>query len=292
MSAEPSLSAWRPETSSEHVTTLWFDSPGRSQNVLDAVAFAELDGYLVEIEDNSSIRGVLIRSAKPAGFCAGADLKTIQRCTSSDDLATFLQRGLAVFDRLARLQAPTTAVVHGICLGGGLELALSCRNRVALASSVTLQMGCPEMQLGLVPAWGAMVRMARLLAPRDALNLLLTGNPIGFLQAKSQGLVDRLVTEHEQERIVETLQREPRPERRVDRATWNDELKFAAAKAQEQPAEFPEAQQAIMELIEIDLDQGLEAAKAAAVDRCTELGMSPSTQDAIAVFFQRRRARS
>jgi 3-hydroxyacyl-CoA dehydrogenase/enoyl-CoA hydratase/3-hydroxybutyryl-CoA epimerase len=292
MSAEPSLSSWHLETSSANIKTLWFDSPGRSQNVLDGVAFAELDGCLVEIEDNPSIRGVLIRSAKPAGFCAGADLKTIQNCESSGDLAAFLQRGLAVFDRLARLKVPTTAVVHGVCLGGGLELALACRSRVALASSVTLQMGCPEMQLGLVPAWGAMVRLARLLAPRDALNLLLTGNPIGFLQAKSQGLVDRLVTQDEQDRIAETLQRELRPERTVDRVTWDNELKFAAAKAQEQPAEFPEAQQAIMELVEIDLDQGPEAAKAAAIDRCTELGMSPSTQHAIAVFFQRRRARS
>ena len=134
-----------------------------------------------------------------------------------------------------------------------------------------------------------MVRLTRLLAPRDALNLLLTGNPIGFLQAKSQGLVDRLVSQDEQNRIAETLQREPRPSRSLDRATWNDELEFAAAKAEEQPAEFPEVQQEIMQLIETDLTQGPEAASAAAIERCAELGVRPVTRLAIAVFFQRRR---
>ena len=125
MSDGQSQTTWRSETSSGDVTTLWFDCPGRSQNVLDAVAFDELDQRLAEIEGDSSTRGVLIRSAKPAGFCAGADLKTIQGCTSAGELAAYLRRGLAVLDRLARLEIPTAAVVHGVCLGGGLELARS-----------------------------------------------------------------------------------------------------------------------------------------------------------------------
>ena len=199
---------------------------------------------------------------------------------------------MAVLDRLARLKVPTTAVVHGVCLGGGLELALACRSRAALASSVTLQMGSPEVQIGLVPAWRAMVRLARLIAPRDALNLLLTGNPIGFLQAKSQGLVDRLVSQDEQDRIADTLEREPRADRPLSRTVWNDELEFAAAKVEEQPADFPEVQQEIMQLIETDLDQGPETASAAAVERCAELGVRPVTQRTIAVFFQRRRSAS
>jgi len=283
---------WRPEMGSGGVTTLWFDCPGRSQNVLGLAAFDELDQCLAEIEGDSSIRGVLIRSAKPGGFCAGADLKTIQGCISAADLAAYLRRGLAVLDRLARLEVPTAAIVHGVCLGGGMELTLACRSRAALASSVPLQIGSPEVQLGLIPAWGAIVRLTRLLAPRDALNLLLTGNPIGFLQAKSQGLVDRLVSHDEQERIAETLRREPRPDRLVERATWDDELEFAAAKAEEQPADFPEAQQEIMRLIETDLTQGPEAASAAAIERCAELGVHPSTRHAISVFFQRHRGPS
>ena len=289
MSTGQSQTTWRPETSPDGIVTLWFDAPGRSQNVLDAAAFDELDECLERIEGDPSTHGVLIRSAKPAGFCAGADLKTIQNCTSAGELASYLTRGMDVLNRLAGLKIPTTAVVHGVCLGGGLELALACRNRAALASVAALQIGSPEVQLGLIPAWGAMVRLARLIAPRDALSLVLTGNPIGFLQAKSQGLVDRLVSQEEQDRIAETLQIKPRQTRTLDRATWNQELEFAAAKAEDQPADFPEAQQEIMNVVELDLDQGPEAAITAAIERCAELGVRPVTRHAIAAFFERRR---
>ena len=91
MSDGQSQPTWRPETSSGDVTTLWFDSPGRSHNVLNTVAFDELDQCLAEIEGNTAIRGVLIRSAKPGGFFAGADLKTIQACTSAGELAAYLR---------------------------------------------------------------------------------------------------------------------------------------------------------------------------------------------------------
>ncbi len=292
MSDGQSQPAWRSEISPAGVLTLWFDVPGRSQNVLDHAAFDDLNQRLAEIEGNASVQGVLVRSAKPAGFCAGADLKTIQRAASASELAAYFRHGMNVLDRLTALKVPTAAIVHGVCLGGGLELALACRCRAALASSVPLQMGSPEVQLGILPAWGAIVKLCRLLAPRDALNLLLTGNPVGFLHAKSQGLVDRLVAHDEQSRIAETLQQEPRPVRSLDRATWEEELQFAEAKAEEQPAEFPEAQREIMKLIEIDLDQGPEAAGAAAIERCAALGVLPVTQHAIAVFFQRRKARS
>jgi len=89
MSDGQSQTTWRSETSPGDVTTLWFDCPGRSQNVLNLVAFDELDQCLAEIEGDSSIRGVLIRSAKPGGFCAGADLKTIGGCTSAGELAAY-----------------------------------------------------------------------------------------------------------------------------------------------------------------------------------------------------------
>src|SRR4051812_40544345 len=187
--------SWRAEPGEDGVRTLWFDAPGRSLNVLDAAALESLDRRLDELERDPSARGVLLRSAKERGFCAGADLKTFLEAPSADALTSYLRRGLDVIERLARLNVPTTAVVHGACLGGGLELALACRCRVALASAEPLQIGSPEVQLGLIPAWGALVRLPRLLAARDALNLLLSGNPLGFLQAKSQGLVQRLVTQ-------------------------------------------------------------------------------------------------
>jgi enoyl-CoA hydratase/carnithine racemase len=284
--------SWRCEEGKGGVWTLWFDCPGRTHNILDATAIEALDGLLNQAEADSSIRGLLVRSAKQKGFCAGADLRAFLECSSSDELTSYLRRGLEVIDRLAALKVPTTAVVHGACLGGGLELALACRCRVALASSESLQIGCPEVQLGLIPAWGAIVRLPRLLAARDALNLMLSGNPLGFLQAKSQGLVHRLVTLEEQDKIAETLQREAMTEGPLTGDHWEAELDFAAARAADQPADFPEAQEAIMEIIRADLSAGSLSSREAAIGRCVELAFEPSTREAIGNFFNRRRRRA
>ena len=289
MSDVETRTPWRRDDGPGGLCTLWFDSPGRTHNVLGGLAFEELDQHLAAIESDPAVRGVLVRSGKPAGFCAGADLKTILGCSSAAQLKDFFARGMAVLDRLARLKVPTVAVVHGACLGGGLELALACRRRVGLASNVPIQLGSPEVQLGLLPAWGAITRLSRLLAPRDALDLLLTGIPIGFLQAKSQGLVDRLVAQDEQDRIAETLQRDPPPQRPMEPGTWRPELEFATAKIDDQPADFPEVQQMIMEIIEIDLASGEQAANTAAVERCAELAQQPATRQTISNFFDRRR---
>jgi enoyl-CoA hydratase/carnithine racemase len=285
-------SSWRCDRGPEGVSTLWFDCTQRSHNVLDRVAFDELDGCLAEIENDPSVTGVLVRSAKPAGFCAGADLKTFLSGTSVAELEAFLGHGREVLDRLAGLKVPTVAVVHGVCLGGGLELALACRFRVALASNVPLQIGSPEIQLGLLPAWGAITRLPRLLAPRDALNLLITGNPIGFLQAKSQGLVNRLVSQDEAARITETLSRAANLERDRDREAWRQAIEFAQAQADDQPADFPEVQGMIMHIIEIDLEKGEAAAADAAVAQCAVLAFREATRQAITDFFNRRRRSS
>lgn len=288
MSDVSSQSIWRLERAAGNVATLWFDTPDRSQNVLSISALQGLDGRLAEIEGDASLRGILIRSSKPGGFCAGADLRTIQECTAAEELRSYFRLGLSVFDRLAALKFPTVAVLHGACLGGGLELALACRARVALASHVSLQVGSPEVQLGLIPAWGALVRLPRLMAPPDALDLLLSGNPLGFLQARSQGLVTRLVSQEEPERITELLDREPVAEVPLLRDSWPQAIEFASAQAEDQPVEFPEVQQVIMRLIEIDLAEGPVAARAAAIEQCAELALHPATQDAIASFFHRR----
>lgn len=282
--------SWRVDRSDDGLWTLWFDCPGRTYNVLDPPAFEDLDGCLADLEGEDSLRGLLVRSDKTSGFCAGADLRTIRACSSLAELRGYLDRGLAVLDRLTRLEVPTTAVIHGVCLGGGLELALACRFRVALASNIPLQLGCPEVRIGLLPAWGAISRLPRLLAPRDALNLLLHGNPIGFLHAKSQGLVDRLITSDEHERIGELMTHEAAPARPFTADTWHEELDFARAKAADQSADFPEARDAIVEVIRTDLARGLEPARRLAIDRCVELAFRPPTREAIDDFFDRRQA--
>src|SRR5580700_9063776 len=114
MSSEASDSSWRLERGPDGVWSLWFDQPAHSHNVLNPSTLDELEARLVEAEGDSSIKGLVIRSAKPGGFCAGADLKTILACTTAAQVEAFLDRGLAVLDHLSGLNIPTVAVVHGV----------------------------------------------------------------------------------------------------------------------------------------------------------------------------------
>ena len=154
MSSSTSQSSWRRECDDRGVWTLWFDQRGRSYNVLDLAAIDELDAHLADAEVDPSIAGCIIRGGKPGGFCAGADLRYVLSCRTTAEIGRFLRRGLSVLDRLSLPRFATVALIHGVCLGGGLELAMACRRRVALASSMALQTGLPEVHLGLVPAWG------------------------------------------------------------------------------------------------------------------------------------------
>src|SRR5689334_12625762 len=119
MQASGTADAWRWEDRGDGVWTLWLDRPGHSQNSLGPEALDELDERLGEIEARSGVRVVLVRSGKPRGFCAGADLRAILGCTSPEQVRAFLERGLTVFDRLSRLPMPSVAMIHGVCLGGG-----------------------------------------------------------------------------------------------------------------------------------------------------------------------------
>src|SRR5207245_1603485 len=100
------------------------------------------------------------------------------------------RRGLDVFEHLARLPVPAVAIIHGVCLGGGLELALACRQRLALSGEPDVRLGTPEVRLGLIPGWGAIAALPRLIGLSPALRLLLTGEPIGADDARQLGLVD------------------------------------------------------------------------------------------------------
>jgi enoyl-CoA hydratase/carnithine racemase len=288
MTEDARATAWRWDRSDDGVWTLWFDQPGRKLNVLGSAALEELDERLTEVEGDDSVQGVLIRGGKPTGFCAGADLRLLSEGTAQE-IEAYVRRGLDVMDRLMRLGPATVAVLNGACLGGGLDLALACRHRVGLATTTPLHLGTPEVRLGLIPAWGAIEHLPRLIAPRDALDLLLYGQPIGFLQARSQGVVGRLVSADEPQRLLEALAAEAPSERPFLAEEWRDELGFARAKLERHSNDSPEAQAAILRIIEIDMAEGPAAAREATVASMVELATSDYSRDAIADFFLRRK---
>ncbi|HEY0946837.1 MAG TPA: enoyl-CoA hydratase-related protein, partial [Opitutaceae bacterium] len=173
------------------VAVLTFDRPDSSANIFDPPALEELDAHLAALEAEPSLKGVILVSAKPRIFIAGADLNAFVRDTSPDALGAIVDLGHRVFTRLGRLRVPTVAAIHGVCLGGGCELALACDWRVASTDKAT-KIGLPETQLGILPAWGGSVRLPALLGLPAALGLILAGKQLVGAQALKVGLVDEL----------------------------------------------------------------------------------------------------
>src|SRR5262249_11133073 len=160
---------------------------------------------------------------------------------SAAEVEEFIRRGIVVFDRLSSLAVPTVAVVHGACLGGGLELALACRRRVALASAAPLQIGTPDIHLGLMPGWDCHDRLPRLMGPDAGLEFLISGRSIGYLRARSHSIVNRLAADADLMDAVVASSRSNDSERTWPSDAWDAAWARAHAQVDEQPAEHPEA---------------------------------------------------
>ena len=189
---EPSPFAhWRMRTDADGIVWLLFDKKDASANTLSAEVLAEFDAILQKLESNPP-RGVVIRSAKRSGFIAGADITQFRGVKDVIQIETLITRGHAVLDRLDRLPTVTVAVIHGYCLGGGLELALACDYRIAVDDA---SFGFPEVQLGLHPGLGGTVRLPRLINPTQAMTMMLTGRSERARRARRLGLVDTVTQE-------------------------------------------------------------------------------------------------
>jgi 3-hydroxyacyl-CoA dehydrogenase / enoyl-CoA hydratase / 3-hydroxybutyryl-CoA epimerase len=173
------------------IAWLLFDREGASANTLSADVIEELDTVLAALEAQRPA-GLVIRSAKKSGFIAGADVNDFRGASNPEIVATAIGRAHAVIDRLDALRIPTVAVIHGFCLGGGLEVALACQSRIAIDNA---RFGFPEVMLGLHPGLGGTARFSRLVNPMQAMSLMLTGRTIDARRAKSLGLVDAVTQE-------------------------------------------------------------------------------------------------
>jgi 3-hydroxyacyl-CoA dehydrogenase/enoyl-CoA hydratase/3-hydroxybutyryl-CoA epimerase len=208
----PAAPCWTLERDAEGLATLTLDKPATSANVLSKAVLQELDGLLGQLE-TARPRAVVVRSGKPGGFVAGADINEFVALTTEEDAYALVRAGQRVLDRLAALPCPTVAAIHGFALGGGLELALACRYRVA-ADDDKVSLGLPEVQLGIHPGFGGTVRAVRLIGARAALDMMLTGKPLRGGKALGLGLVDRLVPRAELDAAARALALHPPAPRR------------------------------------------------------------------------------
>ena len=187
----------RFEVGADGVGGITFDDPGGAHNILTEEVLRILEdvvGQAAEAVGAGTLRALLIRSAKPDSFIAGADVLAIAAVAESGDrsrAAEAARVGQALFGRIATLPVPSVAAIRGICLGGGTELALACDYRVCDDGDRT-RIGLPEVQLGILPAWGGTTRLPRLVGLREALGLMLTGKPARVSKARRIGLVHRV----------------------------------------------------------------------------------------------------
>src|SRR5688500_5687315 len=181
---------WHWERERDGLVWLTFDKQGESANTFSREALEELSRALVVIHLENP-KGLVIRSAKD-GFIAGADVQQFTRFKTGAEALAFVKLGWDVFQQLRELPFPTTAMVNGFCMGGGVELALACRYRVAL-DEPKVRFALPEVMLGIMPAWHGVQWLPKLVGPGPALDMLLTGKSLDARRARRIGLVDQAV---------------------------------------------------------------------------------------------------
>lgn len=265
----------RREIGDDGICLLTFDRPESGANIFDAPTMQNLSEHLAAIEKDSSVRGVIVTSAKKSIFIAGADLKTLLKQAQTGELRAFIAEGQKVFNRLTALGVPTVAAIHGACAGGGYEITLACDYRVASNDPAT-KIGLPETTLGLVPAWGGATRLPRLIGADAAAEVILKGKLYGADEALKLGLVDEVTA---REQLLEAA-RKKLSEGKREAATMKSGIASAAPKESGNAAPGR-----AYEIIRRSGDSSIDESLSRELDAISELGATDATQNLIRNFF-------
>ncbi len=204
---------WRFEQERDGLARLTLDRADSSTNSLSREVLEELDRLLAVLESLKP-RALVICSGKRGGFIAGADVNEFTAIATPGEALGLIRRGQGILVRLEALPLPTVALIHGFCLGGGLELALACRHRIASDDPAT-RLGFPEVLLGIHPGFGGTLRSIRQAGPLGALELMLSGRSLSAHQAARIGLIDLAVPERQLENALQSLLSHPPTPRRL-----------------------------------------------------------------------------
>lgn len=171
-----------------NIAHLVMDVANESMNTLKAEFADEIAEVLQEIKEDTSLKGLVLLSGKKDSFVAGADINMIADCKTAEEATALSRKGQMIFDQIESLTIPVIAAIDGPCLGGGLELAMACHERVCSDNGKTA-LGLPEVQLGLLPGSGGTQRLPKLVGIQKALDMMLTGKQLRAKQALKAGLV-------------------------------------------------------------------------------------------------------
>jgi 3-hydroxyacyl-CoA dehydrogenase / enoyl-CoA hydratase / 3-hydroxybutyryl-CoA epimerase len=265
---------WR-EIGDDHICLLTFDRPESGANIFDGTTLDELNEHLDFIERDTSLRGLIIASAKKTIFIAGADLKTLLQGAQSGEMRAFITRGQKVVNRLAELKIPTVAAIHGASAGGGYEVALACDYRVASDDPAT-RIGLPETTLGLIPAWGGCTRLPRLIGADKAAEVILKGKLYSAQEALKLGLIDEIAP---RDRLVNLARKKLRNGRRKPSAAPKVDQEIPV------PRDHNPAPARALEIIKKSLFASTQQSLAFELEAILDLGKTESTQNLIRNFF-------
>jgi 3-hydroxyacyl-CoA dehydrogenase/enoyl-CoA hydratase/3-hydroxybutyryl-CoA epimerase len=269
----------RREIGDDKVCLLTFDRPESGANIFDAATLDELSEHLDFVENDASLRGLIIASTKKSIFIAGADLKTLLQQAQSGEMREFIAKGQRIFDRLADLKIPTVAAIHGASAGGGYEVTLACDYRIASDDPAT-RMGLPETTLGLIPAWGGCTRLPRLIGVEKAAEVILKGKLYSAKEALRLGLVDEIAP---RDQLLDRAREKMRAgKRKVEgRAPATPGSRELARPSQRENAAPERAYQIISKTLSISPNESLQME----LDAIVDIGKTESTQNLIRNFF-------
>jgi 3-hydroxyacyl-CoA dehydrogenase/enoyl-CoA hydratase/3-hydroxybutyryl-CoA epimerase len=277
MPAVATASMIRREIGDDHICVLTFDRPESGANIFDAATLDELNQHLDFIENDASLRGLIIASAKKSIFIAGADLQTLLQQAQSGDMRAFIGEGQRIFGRLADLKIPTVAAIHGACAGGGYEVTLACDYRIASDDPAT-RIGLPETTLGLIPAWGGCTRLPRLIGAEKAAEVISKGKLYSAQEALKFGLIDEIAPRDQL--LDRARQRLRAGKRNVDGEAPATPSSLTPPR-QTGNAALERSYQILNKTLSLSPDESLRME----LDAIVDLGKTESTQNLIRNFF-------
>ena len=289
------LKAFNLTVDEQNIAWLCIDVPNEKMNTLQAAFVSDMEQVFAEIEQQqASLKGLILHSGKPDNFVAGADVRMLDACQSSQEAQALATKGQEMFQKLSALPFPVVAAIHGPCLGGGLELALACDYRVCSDDDKT-RIGLPEVQLGLLPGSGGTQRLPRLIGLLPSLDLILTGKQLRAKKAKKLGVVDACVpntilldaAKQYVEKSRKAKRNESTKEKLISKTGLGRKVIFeqAAKKTNQKTRGNYPAAEAILEVIRYGLEKGMSKGLEYEAKRFGELVMTAESKALRSIFF-------
>jgi 3-hydroxyacyl-CoA dehydrogenase/enoyl-CoA hydratase/3-hydroxybutyryl-CoA epimerase len=298
----------RVEPLAESRAVLWLDVDQRQVNVFTPQVLDDFDAALAHVAADSGCQLLLISSAKKSGFLAGADIHEFAKIETSQQAIALSEQGQRLFDKLAGLPQVTIAVIAGPCLGGGLECALACDWR-AVVDHPRTQLGFPEIELGLLPAWGGTQRLPRVIGLEPALQVILGRKRLRALEALRWGLADVLAGSDKDLSFVlnllaeHALRQGKRPKNKLPLLNWRQKLiesnplgrmlifRGAGRMLRERVPDNMPAPWEALEAIRVGLKQGMAAGLQYEREAAGRLATTPACRNLVTLFFLQEAAR-